>query len=74
MFAKFHVGALHGGPGRAMSDLFLPEIADMRGKGVVERLPVDVEGMRRQMVTHAGGKVFVRGIGHRPFLDCAQTG
>ena len=42
-----------------MGDLFLPDVADMRGKGLVERFPVDVQNMRRQMTPHANGKVFV---------------
>ncbi|MDA9420670.1 hypothetical protein XH97_00420 [Bradyrhizobium sp. CCBAU 53380] len=76
MVAKFHVGALHRRPGGAVSDLFLPEVPGMRGKGVVERLPVDVQSMRRQMVPHAWGKILVRAIGHRriPYRIIARVG
>jgi hypothetical protein len=59
MVAKFHVGALHGGPSRSMCDLFLPEVPDMRDKRMIEGFPVDVQGMRRQVVSYARGKVFV---------------
>jgi hypothetical protein len=40
-------------------DFFLSKVPGMRGKGMVDRFSIDIEGMRRQMVPHAGWKIAV---------------
>jgi hypothetical protein len=47
-----------------MRRLFLAQFADMRGKGVIEGLAVDILSMWRQMGLHRSGKVAVGSIGH----------
>jgi len=42
-----------------VSDLFLADISGMRVKGVIERFPVDVEGVRRQVTLQSRGKIIV---------------
>src|SRR6516164_1503499 len=51
------VGLLYRGPGDPVRGLFLPRIARVSRKGMIERLPVDVLCMRRQASLN-------RGIGH----------
>ena len=47
-----------------MRGFFLPRIAGMGGEGVIERLPINVAGVPRQMVPHARRQIFVGPIWH----------
>ena len=68
--ADLHVGPLDRRPGDPMRRLFLVQFADMRGKGVIEGLAVDILSMWRQMGLHRSGKVTVGSIRH----GCSQAG
>ncbi|MBA7475453.1 hypothetical protein ES707_10824 [subsurface metagenome] len=47
-----------------MGDLFLPFLAGMGGKGVIERFAIDVLRMCRQVATDRSRKIGIRAIGH----------
>jgi len=42
VLADLHVGSFHRSPRRAVSDLLLPFVFRMGGKGVVERFAINV--------------------------------
>src|SRR6516225_7289243 len=58
------VGSLYRSPGDPMRGFFLPWIARVSRKGMIERLPIDVLCMPRQASFNQHRKVCVRGIGH----------
>lgn len=59
-----HVGSLHRCPGCAVSNLFLPFVFRMGGKGVVECFPIDVLRVRWEVSANSRGKIDVCAIGH----------
>jgi hypothetical protein len=64
LIASFDIGSLDREPCGAVSHFLLARIALVRRKSVVERFPINVLRVRRQMVTHRRRKVFVAAIWH----------
>jgi hypothetical protein len=53
------VGSLHGRPGNAMSDFFLPRVVGVRCKRMIESLAIDVLRMVWQMVPNRSREVLI---------------
>jgi hypothetical protein len=72
--AEFDMGSLHRRPSRAMSDLVLPFVSRMGGKGMIKCLAINVLRVRRQMGgTGEGRSEFVR-YGMAPALARQECG
>ena len=50
MIAVLDIGSLDSGPGNAVGDFFLPDVAGMGREGMVEGGAIDVLRMGRQVV------------------------
>src|SRR5262245_53834174 len=62
--ADLHIGPLDGSPGDAVRPLLPVRLAGMRGERGVERLAIDVLGVRRKVTPHGARQIAVRCIGH----------
>src|SRR5581483_6149877 len=60
--ADLDIRLLHRGPCGAVGDLLLPGVTGMRGERRIERRPVNILGMRRQVMANRGRQVGIGAI------------